>query len=129
MPSRAYLLPLFAVPLVLAGCQRLNDERTVQLDPSEVHRIGYSAPRYSQKVTIQVSSPGVPVSAYLVREQDEQAAKEQMENRKAPADPLAAKDNAEEFTLEATVPSGTGYVLLLRTDKKATEVKVKVTGR
>jgi hypothetical protein len=51
-----------------------------------------------------------------------------MEN-KVPATPLAGKDKAEDITLEATVPAKTGFVLLLRADKKDADVAVKVAGR
>jgi len=35
----------------------------------------------------------------------------------------------EEITLEATVPAKTAYVLLIHSDRKKADVKVKVTGR
>jgi hypothetical protein len=120
---------LLAGMLLLAGCQRLNEERTLHVTVGAVHQIDISPPRFEQKVTARISSPGAPVSAYLVRQADSEAAKNRMMENKAPATPLAGKDKAEDITLEATVPAKTGFVLLLRADQKDADVAVKVTGR
>ena len=123
------VLFLSAMPPLLTGCQRLNDERTVSVSLGDPYSIEYSAPRYEQKVTIQVSSPGAPVSAYLVAEPDRQAAQLLLNQKKTPEKSLAGKEKAEEFTLEATVPAKTAFVLLIRADKKEAQVRVKATGR
>ncbi len=114
---------------LLAGCQPLKIEKTMAVPLRGVGSLIVDPPRYEQKVTVQVSSPGAPVSAYLVRESDMAAAQTLMESGKAPSSPLAGKEKAEDFTLEATVPAKTGYALLLRAEKKNANVKVKVTGR
>ena len=129
MPTRACLsCVLSAALLLLAGCQRLNYEKTHDVPVMEPKTIAFDPPRYEQKVTVQVSSAGAPVSVYLVRESDLEAATKQITADKAPASPLASKENAEEITLEATVPAKTGYALLIRAVKKQAQVKVKVTG-
>lgn len=114
---------------VAFGCQRLNDERTVHLPAGGIQSIEYSAPRFAQKVTIEVVSPGAFVSAYLVKQEESEAAKTMMDTGKAPAAPLAGKDNAEEIHMETIVPAKTGYTLLIRADRKAADVRVKVSGR
>jgi hypothetical protein len=130
MKTRFGLSFVFAAVLSsLSGCQRLNDERTVSVPLGTIQAIGYSAPRYEQKLTIQVNSPGAPVTVYLVREEDSNTAQNQLDGSKPPTAPLAGKEKVEEATLEATVPAKTGFVLLIRADKKKAEVKVKVTGR
>jgi hypothetical protein len=118
--------------VLLTGCQRLNYEKTFHLEATAVQPIEFSAPTYAQKLTVQVSSPGAPVTVYVVRvvqPEDATAAQTQMETNQAPADPLAGKEKAEEINLETTVPAKTAYMLLIRADKKAAEVRVKVTGR
>jgi hypothetical protein len=129
-PRNGLLSALAAALLLAAGCQRLNDERSVHVMAGNIHEIGYSAPRYQQKLTVNVSSPGAPVTVYLVREGDEStAAQNKMNAGKEPVAPFAGKEKAEDITLEATIPAGTAYVLLIRSDKKNADVKVKVTGR
>ena len=129
MRTRVYLLFALSATL-LFGCQRLNDERTINLSAGGIQVIEYSEPRYEQKLTIHVgSSPGAPVTVYLVRKDDSEAAQNQMDRNKAPAAPLGGKEMAEDIDLEAMVPAKTAYTLLIRADKKSTEVRVKVTGR
>jgi hypothetical protein len=115
--------------LSLAGCQPLKIEKTMSVPVGGVSSLILDPPRYEQKVTVQISSPGAPVSAYLVRESDRAAAEALMQKDKAPTSPLAGKEKAEDITLEATVPAKTGFALLIRADKKNADVKVKVTGR
>ena len=123
------LLLLAAMPPLLTGCQRLNDERTVSVSLGVVNSIEYDPPRYEQKLTIDIHSPGSPVTVYLVRKENMEAAQTRMEQNKALEGPLAGKEKTEEATLEATVPAKTGFVLLIRADKKKAEVHIKTTGR
>ncbi|MGH7170181.1 MAG: hypothetical protein ACRELG_07900 [Gemmataceae bacterium] len=130
MKARACLLFLLAaLPPLLSGCQRLNDERTVTVPSFSLQEIEYSEPRYEQKVTIQISSPGVPVTVYLVRKADSEAAQKRINQNEAPENALAGKEKVEETTLEATVPGKTAYVLFIRADKKEAKVHIKATGR
>jgi hypothetical protein len=124
------LSPLLLVSLSgIAGCQPLKVEKTISIFGGGVEALIFDAPRYEQKVNVQVSSPGAPVSVYLVKESDMEKARESMERGKTPTSSLAGKDGVEEITLEATVPSGTAYALLIRADKMKAEAKVKLTGR
>lgn len=120
---------LLAGVVLTAGCQRLNEERTMSLLPGEFKHLSFSPPTYEQKLTVQASSPGAPVSVWLVRESDKEAAQEKLQSDKPPDAPLASKEKAEEITLDATIPAKTGYVLFIRAEQKRAEVKVKVTGR
>jgi len=120
--------------LVLAlssGCQRLNDERTVTLDGSEAYKlVEYDAPRSEQKVTVTVSSPGTPISAYLVTEGDKAGAMDALLQDRAPASALDRKEKSEAIPLQGTVPAKTAFALLLKgTPGKKAEVKVKTVGR
>jgi hypothetical protein len=115
--------------LLTAGCQRLNEERTLSLMPGEFKSLSFSPPSYEQKLTVQVSSPGAPVSVWLGRESDTEAAQDKLQKEKSPDASLAGKEKAEDITLEATIPAKTGYALYIRAEQKKAEVKVKVTGR
>ena len=115
--------------LLLASCQPIKVEKSLSIFGGGVEALIFDAPRYDQKLNVQVSSPGAPVSVFLVRESEMDKAREEMERGKPPATSLAGKAGAEEITLDATVPSGTAYVLLIRADKMKAEAKVKLTGR
>lgn len=111
------------------GCQRLNYEKTFTVQATAVQAIEFSAPNYAQKLTVNVASPGAPVTVYVVKQEDGTAAQNRMDAGKAPENALAGKEQAEEIILETTVPAKTGYMLLIRAEKKTAEVRVKVTGR
>lgn len=119
---------LLAVLLLTGGCQPLKYEKSLTVDAGDIQTLTFDPPRYEQKLKVQVSSPGSPVSVYLVRESEAQAVQQDLNFGKAPASPLAGKDKAEEITLEATIPAKTGFALVIHSKKKA-EVKVNVTGR
>jgi hypothetical protein len=117
--------------LLAAGCrqQRLNVERTVTLEGGLGWKtLEFDPPRSEQKLTVTVTSPGVPVNAYLVKAADAPALQTALERGQAPTSTLAQKEKAEDIMLEATVPAKTGFTLVLQSNKK-TDAKVKVVGR
>jgi hypothetical protein len=121
---------LVLVLLGSSGCQRLNHEATVQVEPTGVQSTIISAPRSDQKVAVDVSSPGAPVNVYVVLEKDEEAARDALGRQQKPANVLAGKEKVEQDTLETTIPAGKGFAVLLGSaSNKTAQVKLKVTGR
>jgi hypothetical protein len=114
--------------IVLTGCQRVNFEKTATVEPHAVQKYTLDAPRSDQQVTVTISSPGVPVSAYLISEADAVTTENCILNNKTPPKVFDSKEEAEEFTLNATIPAGTEYALMLTSAKEAV-VKVKLTGK
>jgi hypothetical protein len=110
------------------GCQRVNHEKTYTIEPGEIKSILFDAPRSEQKVTVQVSSPGAPVSVYLVTAADEDAALKAASRGSGPA-VLAGKEKAEDISLEAAVPAKTAYAVVLEAHAKKAEAKLRVSGR
>ena len=131
LPLRPALCLLVTLCLVGAGCkQRLNRESTVTVGPSEVQAVIVDAPRADQQVTATISSPGAPVSAYLVLEKNRLAAQDALLSGKAPANVLGGKDKTEDATVEGTVPAKEEVaVLVYNPGGKPAQVKVKITGR
>ena len=82
MQRTAPLALLVSMLLALGGCQRLDDERTVPLEPTQVHTILFSAPRSDQQVSVTMNSPGAPVEVYVVLEQDREVAVQSLEQGK-----------------------------------------------
>jgi hypothetical protein len=122
------LLALFSV-----GCQRLNFEKTTSMEMSEIKHFKFSAPAYQQKVQVSITGTKSPVSAYLVKQGDEEKVETALnENKALPNDSIfgskANKTSAEDYTFDATIPAKIPYTLMLRAEK-STDVKVKVTGR
>lgn len=126
----AFGLPAFTLFLIV-GCQKVNYDRTVQVEPGDVQVVMIDPPRSAQKVSVVASSPGTPVDVYVVLEKDQEEAKQSLLSGKSPAKDklLANKQKAEEATLEATVPAKNGFAVLVSGAKKSTQVKLKITGR
>jgi hypothetical protein len=125
-------LSLVALVLLLAGCQRLNEDRTVDLEPQSIKYVSVDPPRSQQQVTVLVSSPGVPVDVHLVAEGEKDAAMKSLElGKRLESSKLltAAQLNVESATLEATVPARTGFTVLLSGARKKAAVHLKITGR
>jgi hypothetical protein len=118
--------------LVGAGChgQRLDSESTMTVGPGEVQSKIVDAPSADQQVTATVSSPGAPVSAYLLLEKNRQAAQDALLSGKKPANVLDGKDKTEDATLQGKVPAKEEFaVVVSNSGGKSATVKVKITGR
>ncbi len=119
--------------LLAAGCQRLNYEKEIKISPAETQFVTPDAPRYQQKVTVEVHSPGAPLSVYLVKSEGTENADKALKDLVDGKDPdkvLAHQDRAEDVRLEATVPAKTVYTVVLYNPGKTTATaKVKLTGR
>jgi hypothetical protein len=129
--SRAVLGLLAGCLILAAGCkQRLNEEKTLSLEPGVAKSLQIDAPAGEQKVTVTVASPGAPVSAYLVLEKNRTTAEDALIAGKKPVNPLAGQDRVEQATLEATVPAKEAYaVVVSNAGGKPAQVKVTIQGR
>ena len=129
-PATRLAWGLLCATFALGGCQRLNVVQKVQLGGLEPKRLDVDAPRYEQKVTVEVESPGLPVVAYLVKTADAAAALQALEREKEPQDVLAGtKEKSEKVTLTATIPAGTAYSVLLRPTGGKGEATVQIKGQ
>lgn len=117
--------------LGLAGCGSvLKDDRTVTVKPGEWVKVDYSAPKKDQMVVIDFTATGGPVSAYLVLEKDIEAAEKAVDTNRMPANTLAAREKAVSGKLEATIPAGANFVLLVVSSSgKAANVQVKAASQ
>ncbi len=121
---------LLCATVALGGCQRLNVEHKVTLNGIEPKQLDIDAPRYEQKVTVEVDSPGVPVFAYVVKTADAETAQRALDREKEPENALAGtKEKSEKVSLTATVPAGTAYSVLLRPTGGKAEATVRIKGQ
>src|SRR5262245_9094306 len=109
--------------LLLTGCQRTLYDKTVPLQGvTVVHEVEVDAPTREQKVGVEFSSPGVPVDVWVVLATNKAAVKGKLMARTRPDDSevLGGKEQAESGTVEATVPAGKDYVVLVGRAKQKT---------
>lgn len=116
--------------VTVAGCQRVNTERAWQMEQGDIKSISVDAPRSEQKVLVAVNSASAPVDVYIVLDGDADAATEALQADRKPAKALAAQEKVQDVLLDATVPAGKSYKVLVRNNGgKNSDVKVKVTGK
>jgi hypothetical protein len=117
--------------LPVAGCT-FKYEDTVSLDQNDVKSRKVDGPSKDQDVTVTLSSPGVPIDAYLVLEEDRKKLESLLTGGAKPKEKdgvLAAKEKAEEITLTARIPAKKAYAIILAGAQKKTDVKLKITGK
>jgi hypothetical protein len=112
------------------GCPRFTTEKTYSLGAGVVQRIDIDAPTYEQPVKVQIKSPGVPISVFIVTDEHAPAVQQALLELKEPdkSQVLGSKERFEEGTVEAKVPKKKNYVILLAGAAKNADVKVKIIG-
>lgn len=130
------IVPVVVALLLLAGCQRLNEQRTVDLKFGTNHRLDFTGPSYKQKIEVTVTPKDAPVSVYLIKSEDVEKVEDAVNRKKEPpkdsvldGKTVSEKDKAESYTLTAEVPAKTPYSLFFAGPRKSTSVDVKIVGR
>src|SRR5437870_5255196 len=109
----------FALSVLFAGVlgcgQKLNLDRTYTVGQLELQSLLVDAPKEDQKLTVDVSSPGVPIDVFVVLDANVQAVTELMKSGKTPgADKiLAGKEKVEAIELTTTVPGGKAFAVMV----------------
>jgi hypothetical protein len=125
-----YLSPLSAVVvLMVAGCQKIDYKRTIDVEAGDVQATMFDPPRSEQKVTVTATSSSCRVNLYLVLERDQSQARQTMMDYKSPSGALAGQEKTQDATLEATVPAKQGFAVLIGGASKSTQVQLRVKGR
>ncbi|MCS6976310.1 MAG: hypothetical protein NZM31_04775 [Gemmatales bacterium] len=117
------------------GCGRLQVkgtvERTLQIDGmggDNIKSLSYTPTSWQQSVKVLVRTDGPPVDVYLVLERDQAALETQLGNQQAvTVQTLAKAEKVTEKEIEATVPAGNGFaVVLVNNGTKNASVAVKI---
>jgi len=121
------VVPFLAV-LVLAGCSKIHESRSFNLEPLATNTLSISAPLSEQKVKVAVTSDQ-PVNVWVLLEKDIPAgSKDDFDPDKSMKSGILAKEkNAKDATLNATVPAKEKYqIYVSNPGSKAASVTVKV---
>jgi len=122
---------MLAASVGAAGCQRLNHDATLTVEPGDAKTLIIDPPSVNQDVKVEFKSTTEPVSVYLVLEKDVDAALGRVNAGMKPEEGkfLGGQEKAMEGTLEGKVPAKSGYQVIVGGANKKTEVNVKVTGK
>jgi hypothetical protein len=116
--------------LVQSGCQRLNVEKTITLIPGDTQAVLVDGPARDQQVEVTISSPGVPISAYLVYEKDREKVGQGLGVAvKTSPEILDRVEKKEDITLTYKIAAKQNFAVVMTEANKKTEVKVKIVGR
>jgi hypothetical protein len=125
---RLSLLALVLTLLVLAGCGGLNAERSFTLNPDTPNReLTIDAASSEQKIQITATADQ-PISVFVFLKEDRDRIVERVGlagEKKLPG-LLASKEEAEEISLEATVPAKKECMVLAALGKTTKPAQVKV---
>jgi hypothetical protein len=121
------LMPVLCLCLLLtAGCKGTRYEKTITIEKdAPYHETEFRGPRSEQTVTVTAKSE-TPISVYLTLADDKAEAIVAIRAGKKPRRTLDAAEAATEANLEARVPAGRGFVVLIRPTERSKEVKVEL---
>jgi hypothetical protein len=130
-------IPVLALVLLSAGCsQKLNHEQTYEVPMGLTKEIIFTAPAYSQNVTVSIKPESCAVSAYLIKAKDKDAVEAVLNKKQVPESNLVfagrtfdRKAQKEDYELSATIPARTEFMILFNGGRQRTNVKVKVVGK
>jgi hypothetical protein len=123
---------LFGLLLVLSGCGQKSAgvEQDFEMDAVDSDRHWeFTAPSKEQKVTVLLRSAGVKLDVYVALAGEYPALKDQLERQAiVTAKVLAKKEQITEGQLEATVPAGQSYYVVIgKQTTKSVKASVKIT--
>ena len=130
-PMAKLLVGALLVALPASGCQPISFETSRQIHGATIIPFTIDAPKHDQSIQVTVTSPGVPVTVYVVLQKDSDTVEQAIFGSKKmdPAKILASKENQEETNLEAKIPAGNEYtVLVYNASRKTADVKLKIKG-
>jgi hypothetical protein len=114
---RAYPLILVVFAVVLgSGCGRsgVHFEQDFKVDALGNKSFTLPAPKAEQKVAIAFRTSGVKVNAYVLLEKNREDAMERLSQQRALGNNiLAKKEGSTDGTLEATIPAGAEFAVIL----------------
>ena len=119
---------LLAVTVLLAGCKRVEDEKTVSFEANVAKGVmEIPGQPKDMKVTITATADA-PVTLYLVPTADANQAMNEIDGKQESSKIIAKSNTGESVTLEATMPANKDCTVVGASDKKA-QATAKVVGR
>lgn len=120
---RSLLAVALLVPFV--GCAvKLNDKRSFELEPGLTQELTIDAVAKAQKITIDFTATGAPISLYAIKESDKATATKEIDQGKKPAAALATMEKATKGPLVVQVPANTAMTVIITGTGKKTKVDV-----
>jgi hypothetical protein len=122
------LLSVTALVVAMPGCQRVNIEKTVTLEFGDIKQAAIiDAPSGEQKIRVQIdATEPIDVDVALVSNFPEIEKALTSHKRPDAGKVLASKQDFKSDSVDATIPAGKSYTVILSGAKKTSQVKLKV---
>lgn len=132
MPRRLLTLLFAFLMIATAGCGRqgpLNVDRDFEIEGGEFKQWEIDGPKSDQKINVLLRTSGQKLDLYVVTAGDFAALSEQLgKQATVTAKTLAKKEQVSEGQLEATVPAGQKFYVVVSNPKgKSSKASLKVT--
>ena len=124
---RRLFLPIVGLcVLLLAGCKGTRHQETITIPKNAPYsEIEFRAPKSDQNVNVTATCD-TPIAVYLALTDDKHEAIIALRAGKKPRRTVAGSEPETEVKLEAKIPAGKGFVVLLKPAEKDREVEVKL---
>ena len=122
---------LLALTVMLAGCTKLRDEKTVSVEANKaIGVMAVPAQTAAMKITVTATSSTAPVTLYLAPTADADAVMDQLDVGKDSPKVLFKSSPGVNVTLEGSMPLNTECtVIAFNEGKEKTEVKASIIGK
>lgn len=111
--------------LLLAGCSKVHEQRSFEIEPGGTHRVEVSAPLSEQKVQIAVTSDQ-PINVWVLLDKNIPEGKEDFDPESMKEGVVAKEKNTKSATLTATIPAKQAYRVFINGVTKKASVTVKI---
>jgi hypothetical protein len=112
------------VVIAVAGCSKIHEQRSFEVDSHSFHSLEVSAPLSEQKVKVVVTSDQ-PINAYILLDKNFQD-KDDFDPDQLREGVLAKEKNTKECTLTATIPAKEKYRVFVNGAANKASVTVKI---
>ena len=122
---------LLALTVMLAGCTKLRDEKTVSVEANKaIGVMAVPAQTAAMKITVTATSSTAPVTLYLAPTADADAVMDQLDVGKDSPKVLFKSSQGVNVTLEGSMPLNTECtVIAFNEGDQTTEVKASIIGK
>lgn len=126
---KSTILLLCCLATLFCGCgPKLADQRDLTIEINEIVAIPIDPIDREQTIKITASSPDAPINVHVYLKENETEIERKITLGKPPENLLANQNNAEQISLEATVPAGKEVIVRLQaSDRQAAQVHLEMT--
>jgi hypothetical protein len=123
-PMTARRLAFLAVVLV-AGCSKIHESRSFEVEPGGSHSVAISAPLSEQTIKVTATSDS-PINVWVLLDKNVGEIKDDFNPETLKEGIIAKEKNTKDATLTATIPAKENYRIFINGATKKASVTVKV---